>query len=82
MAVKYSIDVGAGVIDSDSRGEDEVKVLLFNFSDTDFKVIEGDRIAQMIITKYTQTGLTEVQDLEATVKGDSGFCSIGLSRKN
>ena len=43
LAAKNSIDIGAGVIDSDYRGE--VKVLLFNFSDTDFKVVEGDRIA-------------------------------------
>jgi dUTP pyrophosphatase len=43
LAAKNFIDVGAGVIDSDYRGE--VKVLLFNFSDVEFKVAEGDRIA-------------------------------------
>ncbi len=43
LAAKNSIDVGAGVIDSDYRGE--VKVLLFNFSDEDFSFNEGDRIA-------------------------------------
>ena len=43
LAAKHSIDVGAGVIDSDYRGE--VKVLLFNLSDTDFAIAEGDRIA-------------------------------------
>ena len=37
------IDVGAGVIDSDYRGE--VKVLLFNFSKKDFQVKKGERIA-------------------------------------
>lgn len=31
LAAKHFIDVGAGVIDADYRGE--VKVLLFNFSD-------------------------------------------------
>lgn len=35
LAVKHGIDVGAGVIDSDYRGE--VKVLLFNHSDVDFE---------------------------------------------
>ena len=34
LAVKNSIHVGAGVVDSDYRGE--VKVLLFNLGDTDF----------------------------------------------
>jgi dUTP pyrophosphatase len=53
LAVKNSINVGAGVIDSDYRGE--VKVLLFNHGDADFEISEGDRIAQLIIEKYTQT---------------------------
>lgn len=43
LAVKNFIDVGAGVIDSDYRGE--LKVLLFNFSEVDFEVKKGDRIA-------------------------------------
>ena len=43
LAAKNFIDVGAGVIDSDYRGE--VRVLLFNHSTEDFKVTEGDRIA-------------------------------------
>lgn len=46
LAVKNFIDVGAGVIDEDYRGE--VKVLLFNFSDQDFQVKTGDRIAQLV----------------------------------
>lgn len=37
LAAKHSIDVGAGVVDSDYRGE--LKVILFNFSDQDFEVI-------------------------------------------
>lgn len=40
LAVKNFIDVGAGVVDSDYRGE--VKVLLFNFSEVDFEVKKGD----------------------------------------
>lgn len=36
LAAKHFIDVGAGVIDSDYRGE--VKVLLFNFNTTAFEV--------------------------------------------
>ena len=58
LAAKHSIDVGAGVIDSDYRGE--VKVLLFNLGDTDFEVKEEDRIAQLIIEKYTPTQIVEV----------------------
>lgn len=62
LAVKNFVDVGAGVIDSDYRGE--VKVLLFNFSDTEFKVSPGDRIAQLIIEKYTRTDIEEVMELD------------------
>ena len=43
LAVKRFIDVGAGVIDQDYRGE--ICVVLFNHSETDFKVNQGDRIA-------------------------------------
>ena len=76
LAVKNFIDVGAGVIDADYRGE--VKVLLFNFSDSDFKVSPGDRIAQLIIEKYTRTEIEEVDDLDTTVRGEGGFGSTGF----
>ncbi|GMH22870.1 hypothetical protein Nepgr_024713 [Nepenthes gracilis] len=49
LAWKHSIDVGAGVIDADYRGE--VGVILFNHLDVDFAVKVGDRIAQLIIEK-------------------------------
>jgi deoxyuridine 5'-triphosphate nucleotidohydrolase len=49
LASKHFIDTGAGVIDADYRGE--VKVLLFNFSDVDFTVQEGDRVAQLILER-------------------------------
>ena len=49
LASKNFIDVGAGVIDADYRGE--VKVLLFNFSETDFTVKEGDRVAQLVLER-------------------------------
>lgn len=76
LAAKHSIDVGAGVIDADYRGE--VKVLLFNLSDTDFAINEGDRIAQMIIEKYTPTDLVEMDELEETNRGAGGFGSTGV----
>ena len=79
LAAKHSIDVGAGVIDADYRGE--VKVLLFNFSDNDFSINPGDRIAQMIIEKYTPTELVEVQELDSTERGAGGFGSTGVEAK-
>ena len=79
LAVRNSLHVGAGVVDADYRGE--VKVLLFNHSDDDFEVKEGDRIAQMIIEKYTLTALEEVEELSETERGAGGFGSTGVSQK-
>ena len=52
------IDTGAGVIDADYRGT--VFVLLFNLSDADFTVEEGDRVAQLIIEKIESPDVLEV----------------------
>ena len=49
LALKKFIDVGAGVVNSDYRGE--VGVVLFNHGDQDFEVKMGDRIAQLILEK-------------------------------
>ena len=77
LACKNFIDVGAGVIDADYRGE--VKVLLFNFAEEDFKVKVGDRIAQLIIEQIGLTDLVEVEDLEETERKDGGFGSTGTN---
>ncbi len=53
-------------------------VLLFNFSDVDFKVNYGDRIAQLIIEKITETEVEEVEELDETVRGEGGFGSTGV----
>jgi len=77
LAWKHSIDVGAGVIDADYRGP--VGVILFNHSDTDFEVKVGDRVAQLIIEKIvTPNVVTEVEDLDETVRGEGGFGSTGV----
>lgn len=75
LAKDYFIDVGAGVIDSDYRGP--VKVLLYNFSDEDFTVKRGDRIAQLIIEKIEHPTIMEVDALDDTGRGDAGFGSTG-----
>nr|POF06811.1 deoxyuridine 5'-triphosphate nucleotidohydrolase [Quercus suber] len=75
LAWKHSIDVGAGVIDADYRGP--VGVMLFNHSDVDFEVKVGDRIAQLIIEKIVTPDVIEVEDLDATVRGEGGFGSTG-----
>ncbi|XP_076322708.1 deoxyuridine triphosphatase [Tachypleus tridentatus] len=75
LAAKYFIDVGAGVIDYDYRGN--VGVVLFNFGDKEFKVNKGDRIAQLICEKIIYPDLKELQTLGDTERGDGGFGSSG-----
>ncbi|KAL1883112.1 hypothetical protein VTK73DRAFT_9479 [Phialemonium thermophilum] len=77
LAAKSFIDTGAGVIDADYRGP--VKVLLFNHSDTDFSVREGDRIAQLILERIYNPPVVQVAELEASVRGAGGFGSTGIN---
>jgi dUTP pyrophosphatase len=75
LASKHFIDTGAGVIDADYRGQ--VKVLLFNHSEKDFEVKEGDRIAQLVLERIYTPDVVEVQELEESVRGAGGFGSTG-----
>ena len=75
LTVKHFLDVGAGVIDSDYRGP--VGVVMFNFSDMDFNVSQGDRIAQLIIEKIAMLDVVKVEDLDDTSRGAGGFGSTG-----
>ena len=80
LALKKFIDVGAGVVDPDYRGE--VGVVLFNHSDQDFEVKMGDRIAQLILERIDTLPVEEVQALEDTVRGSGGFGSTGVNSTN
>eukprot|EP00043_Microstomoeca_roanoka_P028753 m.19287 g.19287 ORF g.19287 m.19287 type:complete len:53 (-) comp8648_c0_seq3:181-339(-) len=50
---------------------------MFNFSDTDYQVSKGDRIAQLILEQIYTPDVEEVTDLEATLRGEGGFGSTG-----
>lgn len=76
LAWKHSIDVGAGVIDEDYRGP--LNVILFNFSESDFEIKKGDRIAQLICEKIEHADIQEVMDLDSTERGTNGFGSTGV----
>jgi dUTP pyrophosphatase len=66
-----------GVIDSDYRGE--IGVGLINTSDKDFKIVRGDRIAQLMFIPVLSARLLEVDELDATERGAGGFGSTGIS---
>lgn len=75
LAVNSFIDVGAGVIDPDYRGE--TKVVLFNFSDDAFNIRKGDRIAQLILERYETPSSEEIKGFDLTPRGSSGFGASG-----
>ncbi|MDD3178626.1 MAG: dUTP diphosphatase [Candidatus ainarchaeum sp.] len=75
LASKKGIDVFAGVIDLDYRGE--LKVCLFNSSDIDFEIKKGDKIAQIIPTIILNSEIKEVNFLDQTDRGEKGFGSSG-----
>lgn len=76
LAVKHCVDVGAGVIDSDYRGE--IKICLINNSNQDFVISHGDRIAQGILEKIKRFDSIEIVDeLGETIRGEGGFGSTG-----
>jgi dUTP pyrophosphatase len=76
LSVKHSVDIGAGVVDSDYRGE--VKVCFINNSDSDYQIAHGDRIAQGILERIVRFGSIDVVDeLVETTRGEGGFGSTG-----
>ena len=75
MSLK-GIDVAAGVIDRDYRGE--LRVLLHNSGTTDFNVESGDRIAQLVIERIAMVDIEKVDTMDATDRGDKGFGSSGV----
>ena len=77
LAYKHFIDVGAGVIDRDYRGN--VGILLFNFGKKKFVIKRGDRVAHIIPERIYDPQLQEVENLENTKRGQKGFGSTGCS---
>jgi dUTP pyrophosphatase len=77
LTVKSGIDVGAGVIDEDYRGE--ICVILFNHSNCYFVINIGDRIAQLILEKIGTPDVKVVDDLNNTERGENGFGSSGIN---
>tara|TARA_B100000575_G_C23114232_1_gene643942 strand:- start:608 stop:1039 length:432 start_codon:yes stop_codon:yes gene_type:complete len=77
LALKNGITVlnSPGTIDADYRGE--ICVILVNFSDSDFTIYSGDRIAQMVIAKHENISWNVVDKLEDSARGDKGFGSTG-----
>lgn len=76
LATKHKLHTFAGVIDSGYRGE--IMVAITNFSHQPFPIEAGMRIAQMLVQPVERVAVHEVEDLDATTRGEGRMGSTGL----
>jgi dUTP pyrophosphatase len=78
LAIKKGVTVlnSPGTIDADYRGE--VCVILVNLSNEPFTILDGERIAQMVIARHEQIDWESVEVLDATQRGEGGFGHTGV----
>ena len=77
LAYKSGIDVLAGVIDSDYRGD--IGVILYNTDkNINFEIKKGDRIAQIIFEACYSATLNTVENLDNTLRQAGGYGSTGV----
>lgn len=78
LALKHGLTVlnSPGTIDADYRGE--IMVLLINHSNTDFEITDGERIAQMVVSKHEQISWLESETLSTTERGAGGYGHTGV----
>ncbi len=79
LAIRHGVTLinSPGTVDSDYRGE--VKVLLVNHGREPFTIERGMRIAQLVVSRLALVSVEEVASLDATVRGDGGFGSTGMT---
>lgn len=75
LAVRHGIDIMAGTIDADYRGE--LCVLLINHGDAPWQFNAGERVAQLVVVPCYHGACIEVGSLEETMRGDGGYGSTG-----
>lgn len=77
LAIKKGISLvnTPGTIDADYRGE--IKIITINLSGEDFIIRDGERIAQMIISRHEKAEWMEVEELNKTSRGKGGFGHSG-----
>ena len=77
LALKHGITLvnSPGTIDSDYRGE--IGVIMINHGTEAFVVKSGERIAQMIVARFTRVEWQDAEELETTLRGEGGFGHTG-----
>ena len=78
LAARRGITVlnSPGTVDPDYRGE--IKVILVNLSDQDFELVPGERIAQLVVSRFERIAWEPVDELSETGRGAGGFGSTGV----
>ncbi len=77
LAAKHGITVlnSPGTIDADYRGE--IRVILVNLSNEEFRIEAGERIAQMVVARHEQVEWELAEELAESERGEGGFGSTG-----
>lgn len=77
LAAKHGITVlnSPGTIDADYRGE--IRVILVNLSNEEFRIEAGERIAQMVVARHEQVEWEMTEELGESERGAGGFGSTG-----
>ncbi len=65
-----------GTIDADYRGE--IGVIVINLSDKPFTINDGERICQMVVTRYSRVEWEVEKQLSETERGEGGFGHTGV----
>lgn len=68
---KFGLELGRRIINSDYRGP--IILILINNSNQDITLMQGDRVAQMIISRHISIPMREVQELSKTTQETKGF---------
>ncbi|HZV80575.1 MAG TPA: dUTP diphosphatase [Geobacteraceae bacterium] len=77
LALKHGISLvnSPGTIDADYRGE--IAVIVINHGREPFTVRRGERIAQMVVARFSRVEWQETEELESTLRGEGGFGHTG-----
>lgn len=78
LSIKHGITMmnGVGTVDSDYRGEWNVP--LVNLGQEAYTILDGDRIAQMVLARYEQAEFRLTDEINETERGAGGFGSTGV----
>ena len=77
LAAKHGLSLvnSPGTVDPDYRGE--IKVILVNLSNTPYELKPGERVAQLVVARFTRVEWESVEVLDETERGAGGFGSTG-----